>query len=274
MTDNPNNIALFIDYENVHYGLVNQYMFKPSAAKLAELILNEVGKDGNILIKKAYADWEKQEFKGVQAALKKSGIEPAYTLSKKTSRAGKQETWKDSADAVLLLDALQTMFERTDIQEFAIVTGDRAALDLIHRLRSRGKTVRLCALESALAQELNEAVEDEVISIENLLGIEPLGTSGPPQSPDATTTDWTKVIVSLAELEGKFQFVGCSLLKTSHGFTQPMFAEGQAMGVFEIYSVSNPKNPNYPTSAVRLKRGNPRVISALSFDCGSSTSGA
>ena len=132
----PPNIALFIDYENVHYGLVNQYRFKPSAPKLAELILNEVGKDGNILIKKAYADWEKQEFKGVQANLKKSGIEPAYTLSKKTSKAGKQETWKDSADAVLLLDALQTLFERPDIDEFAIVTGDRAALDS----RTAGKT--------------------------------------------------------------------------------------------------------------------------------------
>src|SRR5271165_6648214 len=126
MTDQPNNIALFIDYENVHYGLVNQYRFKPSAAKLADLILDEVGKDGNILIKKAYADWEKEEFKGVQAALKKAGIEPAYTLSKKTTSKGTQ-TWKDSADAVLLLDAHQTMFERQDISEFVIVTGDRAA---------------------------------------------------------------------------------------------------------------------------------------------------
>ena len=47
------NIALFIDYENVHYGLVNQYRFKPVASKIAELILTEVGKNGNILIKKA-----------------------------------------------------------------------------------------------------------------------------------------------------------------------------------------------------------------------------
>jgi hypothetical protein len=266
MTDQPNNIALFIDYENVHYGLVNQYRFKPSPAKLAELILDEVGKDGNILIKKAYADWEKPEFKGVQASLKKSGIEPAYTLSKKTSPAGQQETWKDSADAVLLLDALQTMFERTDIQEFAIVTGDRAALDLIHRLRSRGKKVRLCALESALAQELTEAVEDEVISIEKLLGIEPLGADAlvatSPTSPDGNI-DWDKTILALHSLETKFQFVGCSLLKTVHGFTQSMFTEGQALGIIEIYSVPNPKNPNYPTAAVRLKRDNRRVVNVL-----------
>src|SRR6266849_221895 len=216
------NIALFIDYENVHYGLVNQYRFKPNATKIAELILTEVGKDGNILIKKAYADWEKQEFKGVQGALKKAGIEPAYTLSKKTSKGGQLETWKDSADAVLLLDALQTLFERTDIDEFAIVTGDRAALDLVHRLRSRGKKVRLCALESALAQELTDAVEEEVISIEKLLGIEPLGTTiAAPMTPAADgEPDWEKVIAELAEAEKKYPFVGCSLLKTRHGFTQ------------------------------------------------------
>lgn len=265
MTDEPNNIALFIDYENVHYGLVNQYRFKPTAAKLADLILDEVGKDGNILIKKAYADWEKPEFKGVQASLKKSGIEPAYTLSKKTSRAGKQETWKDSADAVLLLDALQTMFERTDIQEFAIVTGDRAALDLIHRLRSRGKKVRLCALDSALAQELTDAVEEEVISIEKLLGIEPLGTAATVSaSVPSSEPDWEKVICALDEAEKYYRsFVGCSILKRNHGFSQQWFNQGEAMGILEIYQVPNPISPERPTYAVRLKRNNELVIKTL-----------
>jgi hypothetical protein len=38
------------------------------------LILAEVSKDGNILTKKADADWEEPEFQGVQAGLKKGGI--------------------------------------------------------------------------------------------------------------------------------------------------------------------------------------------------------
>jgi len=264
-------IALFIDYENVHYGLVNQYRFKPTASKIAELILNEVGKDGNILIKKAYADWEKPEFKGVQGALKKSGIEPAYTLSKKTSKGGQLETWKDSADAVLLLDALQTLFERNDIDEFAIVTGDRAALDLVHRLRSRGKRVRLCALESALAQELTDAVDEEVISIEKLLGIEPLGTTVVQTAVIAAPTlvtqkgdpEWSKIIKELAEVEKKYRFVGCSLLKSRYGFTQQIFTVGQSLGVLEVYQVQNPNDSEHPTSAVRLNRNHDLVIKAL-----------
>jgi uncharacterized LabA/DUF88 family protein len=262
----PTVIALFIDYENVHYGLVNQYRFKPDASRLSVLILEEVSKDGNILIKKAYADWEKPEFDGVQAALKRAGIEPAYTLSKKTSKAGQETTWKESADAVLLLDALTTLFERVDIEEFVIVTGDRAALDLVHRLTSRGKKVKICALESALAQELQDSVRGEVISIEKLLGIEPLRykpLEAAKLVDSAGKPDWKKVILKLAELEGKMPFVGCKLARTRYGFTQEILNEGQTRGIFEIFTVSNPDNPERPTSAVRLNKANEEVTTVL-----------
>lgn len=266
MADAVDVIALFIDYENVHYGLVNQYHFKPTASKIAALILDEVAKDGNILIKKAYADWEKPEFNGVQAALKKSGIEPAYTLSKKT-RGGKQETWKDSADAVLLLDALSTMFERNDITQFVIVTGDRAALDLVHRLRSRGKKVRICALESALAQELTDAVDEEVISIEKLLGIEPVSAAATVSSIIASSKEeepnWEEAVRALAALEDRLPFVGCALVKERHGFTHSIIAKGVASGMMDVYTVPNPRNPDRPTSALRLKRDNQFVIRVL-----------
>lgn len=266
----PSVIALFIDYENVHYGLVNQYRFKPDAGRLTSLILEEVGKAGNTLIKKAYADWEKPEFDGVQAALKRGGIEPAYTLSKKTSKSGKETTWKESADAVLLLDALQTLFERPDIDQFVIVTGDRAALDLVHRLTSRGKKVRICALESALAQELQDSVKGEVISIEKLLGIEPLHPKQTGRSvPDSALMDngqpnWKKVILKVVELEAKLPFVGCKIARERYGLTQQMLSDGQARGILEIYQVPNPHNTERPTSAVRVVRSSEEVLTALS----------
>ena len=171
---------------------------------------------------------------------------------------------EDSADAVLLLDALQTLFERSDIDEFAIVTGDRAALDLVHRLRSRGKKVRLCA--SPAAQELTDAVEEEVISIEKLLGIEPLNTVAAPAPMSAMADgepDWEKVIAEVADAEKKYPFVGCTILKNRHGFTQHVFTKGSALGLIEIYQVPNPNNPDRPTSAVKLRRDNDTVIKVL-----------
>ncbi len=262
-------IALFVDYENVHYGLVNQYRFKPNPGHLISLLLKEVEKDGNLLIKKAYADWEKPEFDGVQAALKKTGVEPAYALSKKTQRGtGQETTWKDSADAVLLLDALQTLFERPDIQQFVIVTGDRAALDLVHRLRSRGKKVKICALESALAQELSDSVSGEVISIEKLLGIEPVSPTGVGTESFSLMKDgkldWDKIVEKVNELEKRLPFVGCTLLIKRHGFTQEILKQGATNQIFDIYQVPNPEHPDRPTSAVRLKRDNSIVIQCIS----------
>jgi len=260
-------IALFIDYENVYYGLVNQYNFKPEPSRLTALILSEVDKDGHILIKKAYADWEKPEFNGVQAALKKIGVEPAYALSKKTQYA-KETTWKDSADAVLLLDALQTVFERSDIEEFVIVTGDRAALDLVHRLTSRGKKVKICALESALAQELSDSVNGEVISIEKLLGIEPVVTKVSPIKqicPTNTEEDWIRIIIQVIKLEKKLPFVGCSYLIKSQGFTQNMLREGEIKGIWKMRKIPNPNNTEHPTTALSLNNDNPLVIKAISL---------
>lgn len=273
MAEKTDAIALFIDYENVHYGLVNQYRFKPNVSHLVSLILGEVSKGGNILIKKAYADWEKPEFDGVQAALKRTGVEPAYALSKKTPRGGGQTTtWKESADAVLLLDALSTLFERPDIDQFVIVTGDRAALDLMHRLRSRGKKVKICALESAIAQELVDAVsgegegEGEVISIERLLGIEPVTTKQPSETTnlyEGGQPNWENVILRLADLEKRLPFVGCTLARNNYEFTQEILSDGAERGILEIYSVPNPRKPDRPTSAMRLKKDNSLVSKVL-----------
>src|SRR3990172_7937898 len=110
--------------ENVYFGLINQYNFKPQTGHLISLILKKLGDDGNLLIKKAYADWERSDFQGAQAALKKAGVEPAFALAKKTVRE-KVSVWKETADASLMLDAMQTLYERHDIDQYVLVTGDR-----------------------------------------------------------------------------------------------------------------------------------------------------
>ncbi len=257
-------VAIFIDYENVYWGLINQYNFKPQVPHLFGLILKEVEKDGNLLIKNAYADWERLEFHGAQAAFMKAGVKPAFTLSKKTVK-GTESVWKETADATLMLDAQETLYERKDINEFVLVTGDRGCLDLIHRLRSQGKTVKICALESATAKELTDAVgQDNVIFIEKLLGIEPAGS---PKSIVASVgesgnTDWPTTIKKLAALESRLPFVGLKLVRDKYGFSQQCINEGLELGILETHSVPNPSS-QYPTTALRLNRNNEKVKVAL-----------
>lgn len=258
-------VAIFIDYENVYWGLINQYNFKPQVPHLISLILKEVAKDGNLLIKNAYADWERMEFHGAQSAFKKAGVEPAFTLSKKTVK-GAVSVWKETADAALMLDAQETMYERPDVDQFVLVTGDRGCLDLIHRLASRGKKVKICALESAIATELSDAVGAEnVISIEKLLGIEPVGPAQltEPLVGPGGKVDWTLAIKKFAKLEGRLPFVALKLARDKYGFSQESINDGINSGVFETYLVPNPGH-KYPTTALRLNRDSETVKQALS----------
>jgi len=258
-------VATFIDYENVYWGLVNQYNFKPQVPHLISLILKEVEKDGNLLIKKAYADWERSEFHGAQASFKKAGVEPAFTLSKKTVK-GVVATWKETADASLMLDAQETLYERPDIDEFVLVTGDRGCLDLIHRLRSHGRKVKICALESATAKELFDAVgKENVISIEGLLGIEPAKPEKPVEAFIDTSgkVDWALVIKKFWELEERLPFVALKLARDRYGFSQTVIDEGLKLGIFQTDQIPKAGQP-YPTTALKLDRTHEAVKGVIS----------
>jgi len=220
--------AIFIDYENVYWGLVNQYNFKPEPGRLISLILTEIEKNGVLLIKRAYADWDRPDFHGAQAALKKAGVDPTYSLSKKTVK-GEVSSWKDTADAALMLDALGFLYEREDIDQFVLVTGDRAFLELIYKFKSRDKKVKICALKTALAKELSDAVGNEsLISIESLLGIEPAGTEKILKIVPSIdgTLDWDSIIKKFSLLETKFPFVGLKLARDQYGFSNIVINEG------------------------------------------------
>jgi len=257
--------AIFIDYENVYWGLVNQYNFKPQIAHLISLILKEAEKEGDLLIKKAYADWERPEFHGAQAALKKAGVDPAFALSKKTVKE-EVSVWKDTADAALMLDAQQTLYERKDISQFVLVTGDRAFLELIHRIKTQSKRVKICALETALAKELSDAVgKESLISIEGLLGIEPIGTTKISKTVPLIDgpVNWDVIIKSFYQLESKYPFVGLKLARDSYGFKNNIINEGIKLGIFEKYEVKNPVH-GHSTAALKLNKTNDLVKKSLS----------
>jgi hypothetical protein len=158
------------------------------------------------------------------------------------------------------------MYERDDIGEFVLVTGDRGCLDLVHRLASRQKTVRICALKSALAKELSDTVgSDNVISIEELLGIEPATPEIPIPGPLVVNgkADWTNIIRKFAALEERLPFVGLKLARDKYGFGQEIINEGIELGVFKTHGVDNPNQP-YQTTALKLDRASATVKKALS----------
>jgi hypothetical protein len=60
-------VALLIDYENVHWSMVREYHLEPELSKFLESLKSEAGKYGQLTIVIAYADFDHDDFRGLQS---------------------------------------------------------------------------------------------------------------------------------------------------------------------------------------------------------------
>ncbi|MEI7894509.1 MAG: NYN domain-containing protein [Myxococcales bacterium] len=148
--------ALFVDYENIYYSIVNQR--KDLAANDTTLSIIEAvrttleAKHGlEIVLGRAYADFERIG-NNAQGRLQILGIEPRFAVG---------TNHKGSADITLALDALEMLFTRTDILHFALVSGDRDYLPLLRRFKERAKGLWVIGFGSTTSGDLRESVGEE-----------------------------------------------------------------------------------------------------------------
>jgi uncharacterized protein (TIGR00288 family) len=123
-----NNMALFCDFENVALGVREANYAQFDISKVLERLLLK----GNIVVKKAYCDWDRyKEFKvGMhQAAFELIEI-PHARLS-----------GKNSADIRMVVDALDLCYTKAHVDTFVIISGDSDFSPLVSKLRENNKTV-------------------------------------------------------------------------------------------------------------------------------------
>lgn len=256
------NIAIFIDYENIHISLERQYHIIPEPTKLSILLTDEIKKKGKIIIGQAYADWE--EYEGVQPALKKQGIDPRYVLSKTTIQKDGEKgkviiTRKNSSDIALALDASEVLHTRDDIDTFVLVSGDRDFIELVSKLHNRKKYVVLFGVDKTTSRELIEAA-DEFVTIENLFGITPSPKidTGLLHEEEEVSFDW--LISKIDELQKVHSFLGLNFItKKVMPDKKNLIAKAIDEGILIKYSIENPSKPEFPTSACKLNEENPLV---------------
>jgi uncharacterized protein (TIGR00288 family) len=122
------NIAVFCDFENVALGVRDAKY--PSFD--IELVLQRLLDKGNVVVKKAYSDWDRYRsaVKGLhQAAFELIEI-PHVSYS-----------GKNSADIRLVVDALDLCYTKSHVDIFAIVSGDSDFSPLVSKLRENNKQV-------------------------------------------------------------------------------------------------------------------------------------
>ncbi|MCL5276609.1 MAG: NYN domain-containing protein [Deltaproteobacteria bacterium] len=149
--------AMFVDFENAYLGYVDFYGNGNKALDnlldtLKQIIKRHGGESQNLLIKRAYADWEKLHEKSdsdFQRPLAFMGIKPSYVMSSYR---------KNSTDIVLSLAVQEVLLTKEDFTDFIIIGGDRDYMPIVDILKENGKAVTVYGSKDSTAGDLIEIV--------------------------------------------------------------------------------------------------------------------
>jgi uncharacterized protein (TIGR00288 family) len=122
------NLAVFCDYENVAIG-VRDATYESFNI---DLVLTRLLDKGKIVVKKAYADWDRYR------TAKRPMHEAAFELIEipHVSYSG-----KNSADIRMVVDALDLCYTKAHLDIFVIVSGDSDFSPLVSKLKENNKQV-------------------------------------------------------------------------------------------------------------------------------------
>jgi uncharacterized protein (TIGR00288 family) len=127
-SDSAPNLAVFCDYENVAIGVRDAHYESFDIELVLEHLLNK----GKIIVKKAYADWDR--FKSSKRPMHEAAFELIEIPH--VSYSG-----KNSADIRLVVDALDLCYTKAHVDVFVVVSGDSDFSPLVSKLKENNKTV-------------------------------------------------------------------------------------------------------------------------------------
>ncbi|AOU99058.1 NYN domain-containing protein [Acidihalobacter yilgarnensis] len=128
MVNATQNMAVFCDFENVALGVRDARYARFDMQKILERLLLK----GNIVVKKAYCDWER--YKEYKAAMHEAAFELIEIPHVRQSG-------KNSADIRMVVDALDLCYTKAHLDTFVIVSGDSDFSPLVSKLRENNKVV-------------------------------------------------------------------------------------------------------------------------------------
>ena len=122
------SMALFCDFENVALGVRDIQHDKFDIKPILERLLLK----GNIVVKKAYCDWDR--YKGFKATMHEANFELIEIPHVRQSG-------KNSADIRMVVDALDLCYTKSHVNTFVIISGDSDFSPLVSKLRENAKQV-------------------------------------------------------------------------------------------------------------------------------------
>jgi uncharacterized protein (TIGR00288 family) len=149
------NMALFCDFENVALGVRDAKFAAFDIRKVLERLLLK----GNIVVKKAYCDWER--YKDFRKSMHEAGFELIEIPHVRQSG-------KNSADIRMVVDALDLCYTKAHVDTFVIISGDSDFSSLVSKLRENNKVVIGVGVKKSTS-DLLIAICDEFIFYDDLV---------------------------------------------------------------------------------------------------------
>ena len=205
------NIAVYIDLENVAIG-VRQARFKPLDIGL---VLKRLIDKGNIVVRKAYADWGK--FPEYKRSLHEAGVELLDLPGSKVSG-------KNSADIKMVVDALELSYTKPHIDIFALVSGDSDFSPLVSKLRENNKHTIGIGVKSSTSSLLIDSC-DEFIFYDDLVRQPPKKKGRISRLPKKTREAFSLLLEAVEALQRENRQAHSSLVKETMKRKQPQFSE-------------------------------------------------
>ncbi|MEO0322134.1 MAG: NYN domain-containing protein [Myxococcota bacterium] len=154
-SDDTLNMAVFCDFENVAIGVRDARYEAFDIGLVLERILDK----GKVVLKKAYADWDR--YKSAKKPLHEASFELIEIPHVRISG-------KNSADIRLVVDALDLCYTKQHVDAFVIVSGDSDFSPLVSKLRENDKTVIGLGVKNSSSDLLIENC-DEFIFYDDLV---------------------------------------------------------------------------------------------------------
>lgn len=152
-------VALFIDFENIRYSMLNNFGQEPDPHKL----IAKARKYGTVPVAFAYADFSKHP-DHYKRRFEAAGIS-RVDVPLRVLPGGKE---KSSADLIMLLDIVDTVLDRPQIATFILMTGDGDFVRISARLKNRfGKDVVISGVPGTISSDLvDSATSADPVDIE------------------------------------------------------------------------------------------------------------
>src|SRR3990172_6935941 len=152
MSLESDGVALFIDFDNVRYSLLNE---RGKESEPRELMA-KARKYGRVVDAKAYADFSEHPLE-FRRSLEVAGID-VRNIPK--GGLGKNKSKKSSPEIAMVLDVFELLLDKPTISTLMLMSGDRDLIRLVTMARHRfGKRVVISGVPETVSRDLAAAAD-------------------------------------------------------------------------------------------------------------------